>query len=96
VVNQTLVPIDGKGLDWPRKVSNATTNAANRLKVLEVQASGFATNISALQTQAATKVQFPFEMLSAAPASPAEGRTYYDTTLHKVRTWDGSAWQNYW
>jgi hypothetical protein len=38
----------------------------------------------------------PFEALPSAPASPGEGRTYYDTALHKVRTWDGSAWQSHW
>jgi len=38
----------------------------------------------------------PFEQLAAAPASPAEGRTYYDTALHKVRTWDGTTWQSHW
>lgn len=25
-----------------------------------------------------------------------EGESYYDTTLNKNRTWDGSAWQNWW
>ena len=34
--------------------------------------------------------------LSSAPSSPFEGLTYYDDTLHKMRTWDGSAWQNHW
>lgn len=35
-------------------------------------------------------------VLSAAPGSPTEGDSYYDSTLHKSRTWDGSAWQNWW
>lgn len=34
--------------------------------------------------------------LPAAPASPTEGATYYDTTLHKTRTFDGANWQNHW
>lgn len=38
---------------------------------------------------------YPFMSLDTAPASPTESFTYYDTTLHKVRTWDGSAWQNH-
>lgn len=37
----------------------------------------------------------PFVSLAAAPSSPVEGQTYYDTTLHKVRTWDGTAWQDH-
>lgn len=39
---------------------------------------------------------YPFMSLDAAPASPTASFTYYDTTLNKVRTWDGSAWQNHW
>jgi len=34
-----------------------------------------------------------FPELSAAPTSPFENLTYYDTTLHQLRTWDGTAWQ---
>lgn len=33
---------------------------------------------------------------ASAPASPVEGQSYYDTALHKARTWDGSAWQAWW
>lgn len=38
---------------------------------------------------------YPFPPYSAAPSDPNEGMTYYDTTLGKVRTWDGSAWNNH-
>lgn len=38
----------------------------------------------------------PFVELLSAPSNPTEGRTYYDLTTHKVRTWDGAAWQNHW
>jgi len=34
--------------------------------------------------------------LATAPSGPTEGDSYYDTALHKVRTWDGSAWNNHW
>lgn len=34
--------------------------------------------------------------LAAAPSGPVEGESYYDTTLHKTRTWDGTTWQNHW
>jgi hypothetical protein len=37
-----------------------------------------------------------FVTLSAAPSSPVKGQTYFDTTLNKARTWDGTAWQNLW
>jgi len=39
---------------------------------------------------------YPFDQLATAPATPAEGRTYYDTVTHKARTWDGTAWQDHW
>lgn len=37
-----------------------------------------------------------FERRDSAPADPFEGRSYYDLTTHKARTWDGSAWQDHW
>lgn len=39
---------------------------------------------------------YPFPMLAAAPTNVSEGYTYYDTALSKVRTWNGSAFQNHW
>jgi len=39
---------------------------------------------------------YPFMQLSADPASPNVGFTYYNTTTNKVRTWDGSLWNNHW
>ena len=38
----------------------------------------------------------PVPELASAPPTPSEGATYYDLTLHKVRTWDGTLWQNHW
>lgn len=34
------------------------------------------------------------ERLSTAPASPVQGQFYWDTTLNKLRFYDGSAWVN--
>jgi hypothetical protein len=39
---------------------------------------------------------YPFSQFTTAPADPKAGYTYYDTTLNKVRTWDGAAWNNHW
>jgi len=78
-----VVPVDNKTIDWPRRVANAF--AAVRRIVAEMIAAAVSTG-----------KQEPFEMLASAPASPGEGRTYYDTTLHKARTWDGTAWQDHW
>lgn len=39
---------------------------------------------------------YPFERLPAAPSQPKEGCTYYDLTLHKARTFDGTVWNSLW
>jgi len=78
-----VVPVDGKTLDWPRRVANAF--GAVRRVTGEMVAAAIAAGKA-----------HPFDELASAPASPGEGRTYYDTTLHKARTWDGSAWQDHW
>ena len=33
---------------------------------------------------------------SSTPSAPTEGMTYMDSTTHKLRTYDGTAWQNHW
>lgn len=37
-----------------------------------------------------------FPHAASAPSSPVENETYYDDTLHKLRTYDGTSWQNHW
>jgi hypothetical protein len=39
---------------------------------------------------------YPFPTLDTAPANVDAGYTYFDSVLLKVRTWDGSAWNNHW
>jgi hypothetical protein len=39
---------------------------------------------------------YPFPHLDADPSEVNAGYTYYNTTTNKVRTWDGSAWNNHW
>lgn len=69
------VPVDGKGLDWPRKVANA---------------------INGLLRTSAARETMPFQMLDAEPSDPVEGRAYFDTTTHKLRTFDGTTWVDAW
>ena len=33
---------------------------------------------------------------ATAPSSPSQGDIYYDSTLNKLRVWDGTVWQNCW
>lgn len=39
---------------------------------------------------------FKFNPLAAAPDAPDPGTAYFDNVSHKVRVWDGSAWQDAW
>lgn len=39
---------------------------------------------------------YPFPEYASAPSDPNRGFTYFDSTLAKVRTWDGAAWNNHW
>jgi hypothetical protein len=36
------------------------------------------------------------EPISTAPSSPAKGDMYFDSTLNKLRVYDGTVWQNCW
>lgn len=38
---------------------------------------------------------YPFPSHDTAPSDVAAGYTYYDTALNKVRTFDGSVFQNH-
>jgi hypothetical protein len=33
---------------------------------------------------------------ASAPSSPAQGDIYFDSTINKLRVWDGTTWQNCW
>lgn len=94
---------DGNFARWIRSAALAinsligdSISLGDRVTTAEAEITTAQTNITALQTTSATRLQYPFEELAAAPGSPGEARTYYDTVLHKLRVWDGSAWQNCW
>ena len=36
------------------------------------------------------------EPVATAPTSPAKGDMYFDSTLNKLRVYDGTTWQNCW
>ena len=46
--------------------------------------------IKSLQTPPVIK----FKPLATAPANPKEGWVYYDSTLHNLRVWNGTSWNN--
>lgn len=39
---------------------------------------------------------YPFPHLDADPSSPSEGYTYFNTTTKKVRTFDGTVFNDHW
>ena len=36
------------------------------------------------------------EPIPTAPSSPAKGDMYFDSTINKLRVYDGTTWQNCW
>lgn len=48
--------------------------------------------VNALIKEYRVRVTNPFMQLDTAPFQPTEGQTYYDTTLHQVRVWNGTSW----
>lgn len=74
------VPVDGKRQDWPRLTADAVNGIQNAL------------GRASIQTVTLSIVLTP----TTPPASPVEGETYYDSSLNKIRTWDGTAWNNHW
>ena len=51
----------------------------------------FLTNIDLANNQMLNVV---VQVLASAPSSPAAGRLYYDSSLSKMRYFNGSAWIN--
>jgi hypothetical protein len=35
-----------------------------------------------------------FQRVASAPSAPVIGQHYWDTTMHRLRVWDGAAWQD--
>ena len=73
------VPVDNRRADWPRLAADAIKDAQNAIARQSLQVS----TLSLVLTP------------TTAPASPVEGETYYDSSTNKVRTWDGSAWNDH-
>lgn len=70
----------GDGPEWRRRVAVAVNWLLGPLE----------RRVKAIEDKAA----FPFPLLSSAPASPSEGQSYYDTTTHKARVYDGTVWND--
>ena len=39
---------------------------------------------------------YPYMQLDSEPTDVEEGFTFYDTTAHVGKTWDGTSWRSHW
>lgn len=76
------IPESNNRLDWPRLVARAINKLRNELNAEKTKTT------DSLQQLTFTPI--------ATPSSPVEGQTYMDSTSHKLRTYDGTAWQDHW
>ena len=74
----------GDGPEWRRRVAVAVNWLLGTL----------ARRVTALEATDAAKATHPFQSLAAAPVSPTEGQTYFDTVTKKARTYDGTIWND--
>ena len=75
-----VIPPTAQRKDYARLVSN-TINALVR-----------AVNQSGTSVTRGEVIYSP----KAEPTSPVEGQTYMESTTHKLRTYDGTNWQDHW
>lgn len=76
------VPESNNRIDWPRLVATAVNKLINRMDAEEAKTT------DSLEQLTLSPI--------AEPSSPVEGQTYMDSTSHKLRTYDGTSWQDHW
>lgn len=76
------IPRYSRTSDWPRLVADAVNALENKVKAL------IGSKAYTLDTVTFTPI--------AEPASPVEGMTYFDSGTQKLRTYDGTVWQDHW
>lgn len=77
---------------WIRSAAIAINSLIGGLTTADDSIATLNSEVAVLQAPTIIK----FTPLASAPASPGEGWAYYDGTLHKLRVWDGTAWQACW
>jgi len=77
---------------WIRSAAVAINSLIGGLTTADDSIATLNSEVAVLQAPTVIK----FTPLASAPASPGEGWAYYDGTLHKLRVWDGTAWQACW
>lgn len=70
-----------------------SANRPDWFRLASQRVNGLLNRVAGLEAHTVTAITFT---PSAAPASPTEGMTYMDSTTHKLRTYDGTVWNDHW
>lgn len=96
--------------DWPRRVRDAfgwlqkavaaLTGRVDTAETGIVAAAGAITaldgRVTALESETVYTVATVTFTPQAAPGSPVAGMTYFDSGTNKLRTYDGTIWNDHW
>jgi len=84
---------------WIRSAAVAINTMIGDLLSVGDSITTLTTDVGTLNTEV-TALQAPtiikLTPLASAPPSPSEGWVYHDSTLHKLRVYDGTTWQACW
>ncbi len=94
-INQLITQGDTQQAELDAHQTELDTHDA-AITALQTSSASQAADIATLQGQVGQLQITPFLNAVEAPADPVEGQSYYDTTLHKARVWDGTAWNDLW
>lgn len=85
--------IIGSTTSWNLKVSDAG-NVVQTMRILNNGLVGIG-NITPARTLHVNAVM-RLEPISTSPTNPSKGDIYFDSTINKLRVYDGTTWQNCW
>jgi len=87
--------IDDIGI-WNRALSAQEITQLNFASASDCGYGKLGVNVCKPQRNLHVKDVMRLEPRTTAPENASEGDLYYDATLHKLRVYDGTAWQNCW
>lgn len=84
-----IIPESYTNKDWPRRVAQSFRGAFSDIAAAVERIA----TLEGATTYTVASITFT---PTAEPSSPVEGLTYMDSTTHKLRTHDGTNWQDHW